>query len=95
MKPCRYKTLLSYLPGMATVVNSFSSPQVQLAVFEELYRALNARLEQEGVPAAPTNPQAALELKQIVAQTVAAAGDEELEHELVEGDSIHAIVARG
>jgi hypothetical protein len=45
MALCRYKTMLSYLPGMATVVNAFDSPVVQEAVFKDLMQALNLRME--------------------------------------------------
>jgi len=47
MSPLRYKTLLTYLPGMASVVNAFDSPQVQSAVYDVLMDALNTKLETE------------------------------------------------
>ena len=86
MSADRYKTLLSYLPGMATVVNAFSSPEVQRAVFEELLQSLNMRMEQEGVKPLPLVK--VQQLKHAVAQM--ASSDHELEQELEDGGSIHA-----
>jgi hypothetical protein len=86
MTPDRYKTLLSYLPGMATVVNAFSSPEVQRVVFDELLQSLNVRMEHEGVKPLPLAKVQAL--KHAVAQLATA--DDELEQELAEGGSIHA-----
>lgn len=83
MNPLRYKTLLTYLPGMASVVNAFDSPQVQTSVYETLMEALNTKLEIEGLGRSSVEHRASL------AQVVAP-GSGELTHELVEGDSIHA-----
>lgn len=48
--PLRYRSLLSHLPGMAAVVNSFQSDQVQIAVYEALMTALASKLDaEEGV----------------------------------------------
>ncbi|MDP1798985.1 MAG: hypothetical protein Q8K78_15940 [Planctomycetaceae bacterium] len=96
MALCRYKTLLSYLPGMATVVNAFDAPAVQEAVFKDLLQALNLRMEQEGVPPLPRkgDVRSVAELKSLVEQ-VAAGQEEDLEHDLVSGDSIHAVSPKG
>ena len=84
MSPLRYKTLLTYLPGMASVVNAFDSPQVQTSVYEVLMDALDSKLEIEGLGRGnSTEPRSSL-------AQVAASGSGELTHELVEGDSIHA-----
>jgi hypothetical protein len=85
MSPDRYKTLLSYLPGMATVVNAFSSPEVQRVVFDELLQSLNVRMEQEGVKPLPFSKVQAV--KQAAAQL--ASVEQELEHDLEHGGSIH------
>ena len=72
-----YKTLVSYLPGMASVVNSFQSEQVQIAVFDRLISALEQRPEfNEPSPARKSTADASGEIR----------------HELVEGESIHADV---
>lgn len=96
MAQCRYKTLLSYLPGMATVVNAFDSPAVQESVFQDLMLALNVRMEQEGVPPLPRKGDArsVAELKSLVEQA-AANGDDDIELDLVSGDSIHAVSPKG
>ncbi len=88
MSVCRYKNLMSYLPGMASVVNAFQSPEVQKRVYDELFKALEMRMEEEGVPPAMARKTHAAELKQLLAKT---AGDRQadLEHDLIEGDNIH------
>ena len=95
--PVRYKSLLSYLPGMATVVNAFQSPQVQAAVYESLMSALEAKLEQEGAAAAPngTNGKGVAQLlkeSDRVRKTNSSSikTNLELAHDLVEGESIHS-----
>lgn len=95
MALCRYKTLLSYLPGMATVVNAFDSPVVQEVVFKDLMQALQIRIEQEGVPPLPRKGdiRSVAELKNLVEQ--AAEGDSEIAHDLVSGDSIHSVSPKG
>ena len=96
MAQCRYKTLLSYLPGMATVVNAFNAPAVQEAVFQDLMQALCLRMEQEGVPPLPRKDgvRSVAELKNLVEQ-VTASSDDEIELDLVSGDSIHSVSPKG
>lgn len=96
MAPCRYKTLMSYLPGMASVVNAFAAPTVQQAVFDELMKALNHRMEQEGVPPTPRSSgvRSVAELKSLVEQVSTDSGDE-LALELESGESIHAVSPKG
>jgi hypothetical protein len=81
----RYKTLLTYLPGMASVVNAFDSPAVQTSVYEVLMEALDTKLDTEGLGRGNTAPDASRPLTQVMA-----ASNGELTHDLVEGDSIHA-----
>jgi hypothetical protein len=107
MAICRYKTLLSYLPGMATVVNSFQSAAVQQVVFEELLSALEVRMAQEGVaPRAEAGQPAAARgtLSASMAVTTSpmtgsvhtrAVNDNDIAHELLEGDSIHTAPLKG
>lgn len=89
MSPQRYRALLSYLPGMAVVVNSFQSSEVQRQVYDELLQALNVKLDSEG--AGPDQHAAG---KKAPSNGKSAAGDSELAHELVEGASIHAELPR-
>ena len=89
MSPLRYKTLLTYLPGMATVVNAFDSPAVQNSVYETLMEALDTKLETEGLG----RDSAAPEERRPLSHVMASSGGE-LTHDLVEGDSIHADQSR-
>lgn len=80
MSVARCKLLMSYLPGIAAVVNSFQSPEVQLSVFQALIRELEdadddvrARRHREKARDALAN------------------SDTELAHDIVEGESIHAL----
>lgn len=82
MNPQRYKTLLTVLPGMASVVNSFSSPQVQMAVYGMLMEALDSKLAAEGLGRAMSLD------KPLPMPLVAPNGD--ITHDLIEGDSIHS-----
>ncbi len=84
MNSSRYKTLLSYLPGMAAIVNAFQSEQVQLAVFDRLIEALDEKtVETESSSRGKTSS------KSKIAPDI---DPEELEHDIVEGDSIHAVI---
>jgi hypothetical protein len=83
MSPLRYKTLLTYLPGMASVVNAFDSPQVQNSVYEVLMDALDSKLDTEGLGRGTSEDRPPL-------NHVMPASNGELAHELVEGESIHA-----
>lgn len=83
MNPLRYKTLMTYLPGMASVVNAFDSAQVQNSVYEVLMDALDTKLEIEGLGRGTTGDRSSL------AQAITTSNGD-LTHELVEGDSIHA-----
>lgn len=87
MSPLRYKTLLTYLPGMASVVNAFDSPNVQSSVYEVLMEALDNKLELEGLGAG--QPDGRLPLSQVIA-----ASNGEITHDLVEGESIHSEQSR-
>lgn len=106
----RYKSLLSYLPGMASVVNSFASNEVQQQVYESLYAALNAKLESEGLsgpapetrtPSRTVSSTSSINMggprPGLVAGPAAMAAPlgRELEHDLIDGESIHAPPPRG
>ena len=90
MSSLRYKTLLSYLPGMASVVNTFESPQVQNAVYEKLMEALEAKLQTEGIGMTSSLPKAR-DMKRFTAPEP----EGEIAHDLVEGESIHGGNSRG
>ena len=90
MSSLRYKTLLSYLPGMASVVNTFESPQVQNAVYDKLMEALEGKLQSEGIGSPSSR-----DLKRFTPVAGAAVAGGEIAHELIEGDSIHGDSGRG
>ena len=98
MSSLRYKTLLSYLPGMASVVNTFESTQVQNSVYEKLMEALEAKLQAEGIGAPGSLPQAR-DMKRLAPsgpeRFTPAVPEGEIAHDLVEGDSIHGGNIRG
>ncbi len=88
MSSLRYKTLLSYLPGMASAVNTFESPQVQNSVYEKLMEALEGKLQSEGVGCSGVSLNSR-DLKRFAPTVGDAVASGEVAHELVEGDSIH------
>jgi hypothetical protein len=87
MTSARYKTLLAYLPGMASVVNSFQSQEVQLAVYNNLMDALNERETSDGkTPLSNIKPVQS----QYSARRVSIPSQESMVlHDLVEGANIH------
>lgn len=105
MNAARYKLMLSYLPGMAAIVNSFQSPAVQVSVYESLMEALNVRMEAES----PGAGQGASSRKRGATASQAArtptvtfttepadsgviAADSDVAHDLEDGDSIHTLM---
>ena len=82
MSSTRYKVLLSNLPGMAAVVNSFESEQVQIAVFDRLINALEEKPEFADSPSRSK--------REATSSAAEQADTTEVAHELVEGDSIHS-----
>lgn len=105
MNAARYKLMLSYLPGMAAIVNSFQAPEVQRAVYEQLMEALNVRLEAESPgagSASSTRKRSALDspVRNAIRNNASptdsdvVSPDVEIAHDLVEGESIHAMLER-
>lgn len=91
MSSTHYKQLISYMPSMAAVVNSFQSPEVQLEAFQRLIGALEEALnvKQNGEPA------------KLLRSTASSNGrnghgssesDVEITHDLVDGESIHSVI---
>lgn len=52
MSASRWRILTAYLPGIASVVNSFQSSEVQFAVYQSLMQALDEKTEAEEAQAA-------------------------------------------
>jgi len=86
MNSHKYRKLLTNLPSMAAVVNSFQSPEVQL----EVYQLLVDQLEEATADgSAPPSSSATAGTNRPAAE---AAGGE-LAQQLVDGESIHSISA--
>ncbi len=81
MSAARYKRLLTNLPSMAAIVNAFESSDVQLSVFKTLMEAL----EDAGGLNAPE--------VRTTRRSSAILSSGEVEHDLIEGDSIHSIAS--
>ncbi len=79
MSSGQYRRLLTNLPSMAAVVNTFQSPDVQLAVYRTLIDSLlEATSEDSGAPSSTK---------------VTRGRSRPGELDLVEGDNIHSIAA--
>ncbi len=93
MNASRWRILTAYLPGIASVVNSFQSPEVQLAVYQSLIKALDDKTEAEEAQIA-----AASKSKSRGRASGRDSGipgqDSELVYDIVEGESIHALVGK-
>ena len=88
----RWRILTAYLPGIASVVNSFESNDVQVAVYQELMKALDEKTESEEMP---TSTKARVTRGGKSARDAAAGGsDSDLAYDLVEGESIHALMGK-
>ena len=99
MSSARYRRLLTNLPSMAVVVNSFHSQDVQLQVYEVLMDALEDATEtsddsrkssndaSSGSSSGRKSSSKSSKLKETSAVSDSALAD------VVEGDSIHSIAA--
>lgn len=89
MSSSRWRVLTAYLPGIASVVNSFQSPEVQLAVYQSLINALDEKTEAE-------DAQSAARAKSSMSRGKPAAGpsDSELAYDIVDGESIHTLMGK-
>lgn len=89
MSSSRWRVLTAYLPGIASVVNSFQSPEVQLAVYQSLINALDEKTEAE-------DAQSAARAKSAASRGKPAAGpsDSELAYDIVDGESIHTLMGK-
>ncbi|MCA9028310.1 MAG: hypothetical protein KDA86_24070 [Planctomycetaceae bacterium] len=86
MSSHKYRKLLTNLPSMAAVVNSFQSPEVQL----EVYRLLVSELEEATSESSPTP---SLAMSGVTNSLSGGQSEGELAHQLVDGESIHSISA--
>ena len=74
------------------MVNSFQSPEVQLAVFESLMKALDEKTEAEEAQLAAVKSKS--RAPKLVSRDVSSDGDSELAYDIVEGESIHALMGK-
>ena len=94
MSASRWRVLTAYLPGIASVVNSFQSPEVQLAVYQSLMQALDEKTEAEEAQAA-TKSRSSSRAKLATDREPATSGhDSELAYDIVDGESIHAMLGK-
>ena len=95
MSSSRWRVLTAYLPGIASVVNSFQSPEVQLAVYQSLTKALDEKTETEDAHAAAKARASSARGKSASERDVgSSSSDSELAYDIVDGESIHAMMGR-
>lgn len=95
MSSSRWRILTAYLPGIASVVNSFQSSEVQLSVYQSLIKALDEKTEAEDAQAASKSRSAAARGKPAQEREVpASAHDSDLAFDIVDGESIHAFMGK-
>ena len=94
MSSSRWRVLTAYLPGIASVVNSFQSPEVQLAVYQSLIQALDEKTAAEDAQAAARAKATTGRGKQIAEREAVNSQDSELAYDIVEGESIHALMGK-
>lgn len=92
MSASRWRVLTAYLPGIASVVNSFQSPEVQLAVFQSLMQALDEKTEAEEAQLAAAKSKSRAPKK--VEREEVSESDSELAFDIVEGESIHSLMGK-
>ncbi len=90
----RWRILTAYLPGIASVVNSFQSNDVQVAVYQELMKALDEKTESEEMPAATSKARTSRGGKSIARDVASSTSDSDLAYDIVEGESIHALMGK-
>jgi hypothetical protein len=86
--------LTAYLPGIASVVNSFHSPEVQMSVYRELMSALDEKTMAEDSTSS-ARPKGSSSSKSHSDRSATLGGDQELAIDLVDGESIHAVLGKG
>ena len=95
MSSSRWRVLTAYLPGIASVVNSFQSTEVQMAVYQSLINALDEKTDAEDAHAmskvrAPANRGRLATDRDVTVS----ASDSELAYDIVDGESIHSLMGK-
>lgn len=95
MSSSRWRVLTAYLPGIASVVNSFQSPEVQLAVYQSLITALDEKTDAEDALATAKARASASRGRPAAERNVTVgAPDSDLAFDIVDGESIHAFMGK-
>ncbi len=95
MSSSRWRILTAYLPGIASVVNSFQSPEVQLAVYQSLMTALDEKTDAEDAQAAAKARITSARGKSATGRDVVTGShDSELAYDIVDGESIHTMMGK-
>lgn len=94
MSASRWRVLTAYLPGIASVVNSFQSPEVQLSVYQALMQALDEKTEAEEAHAAAKSRSASRGKLATDREASTTQQDSELAYDIVDGESIHALMGK-
>ncbi|MBC7821884.1 MAG: hypothetical protein IAG10_33780 [Planctomycetaceae bacterium] len=94
MSASRWRVLTAYLPGIASVVNSFQSPEVQLSVYQSLMKALDAKTEAEEAQAVAKSRMSSRGKLATDRESASNGHDGELVYDIVEGESIHAMMGK-
>lgn len=94
MNTSRWRVLTAYLPGIASVVNSFQSPEVQLSVYQALMQALDEKTEAEEALAAAKSRSVSRGKPSMDRDSGGSGQEGELVYDIVEGESIHAMMGK-
>lgn len=95
MSSSRWRVLTAYLPGIASVVNSFQSPEVQMSVYQSLIKALDEKTDAEDAQAMiKTRTSAGRGRSASERDLAVASSDSELAYDIVDGESIHTLMGK-
>lgn len=94
MSASRWRILTAYLPGIASVVNSFQSAEVQMAVYQSLIKALDEKTDAEEAQLAAASKSKSRGKSSSSRDSGITGQDSELVYDIVEGESIHALVGK-
>lgn len=95
MSSSRWRVLTAYLPGIASVVNSFQSPEVQLAVYQSLITALDEKTDAEDAQAAAKARTTSSRGRSATERDVVTSShDSDLAYDIVDGESIHSMMGK-
>lgn len=96
MSASRWKVLTAYLPGIASVVNSFQSPAVQMEVYQSLIKALEEKVDAEEAYATAMRSKPSTARSKSLGERDQTPGNAEGEllYDLVEGENIHALMGK-